>query len=269
MRLPGFSFAGHWESPDISHVMDTVSKKSLNIALIGYGKMGKEIEQLALEAGHRIVLIIDNDKDWEEKSKYLAKADVAIDFSMPKTAISNIEKCFASNIPIVVGTTGWYADFDRITDICKNENQTFFYATNFSLGVNIFSAINRKLAEIMNRFPDYDPMISETHHTQKLDAPSGTAISLAEGILNEMEQKTHWELISENQDSPLDALPIKAYRIEDVPGTHEITYQSSVDQIKIIHEAKSRKGFAKGALLAAEWIFDKKGVFRMSDLLAL
>ena len=241
----------------------------MNIALIGYGKMGKEIEQLALEAGHQITLIIDNEKDWEEKGGDLAKADVAIDFSMPKTASSNIEKCFASNVPIVVGTTGWYSNLDKITEICKKENQSLFYATNFSLGVNIFSAINKKLAEIMNRFPDYDLSLSETHHTQKLDAPSGTAISLAEGILSKVERKTHWELMEENQVAPSNALAIKAYRIKKVPGTHEITYQSDVDQIKIIHEAKSRKGFAKGALLAAEWVFDKKGVFSMNDLLAL
>lgn len=249
--------------------MENTSKKALNIALLGYGKMGKEIEQLALAAGHIITLIIDNEKDWELKGSDLNNVDVAIDFSMPKTATSNIDKCFNANIPIVVGTTGWYSDFENITATCKQNEQTLFYATNFSLGVNIFSAINKKLAEIMNRFPDYEPSISETHHTQKLDAPSGTAISLAESIISELERKTNWGLVEDNRKQATDILPIKAFRIENVPGTHEITYQSSVDEIKISHEAKSRKGFAKGALLAAEWIYNKKGVFTMTDLLAL
>lgn len=249
--------------------MENTSKKTLNIALLGYGKMGKEIEQLALDAGHRIALIIDNERDWEQKGSDLNKADVAIDFSMPKTAVSNIEKCFKSNLPIVVGTTGWYADFDAIAAICKKKNQSLFYATNYSLGVNIFSAINKKLAEIMNRFPDYDVKLSETHHTQKLDAPSGTAISLAKGILAELKRKNDWKLVDDFQNYPANSLPIKAFRIENVPGTHEIAYQSSVDEIKISHEAKSRIGFAKGALLAAEWLYNKKGVFTMTDLLAL
>ncbi|MDA3906013.1 MAG: 4-hydroxy-tetrahydrodipicolinate reductase [Bacteroidales bacterium] len=249
--------------------MKNVSKKSLNIALLGYGKMGKEIEHFAVEAGHQIVLTIDNESDWEKKGNILAKADVAIDFSLPKTAVSNIEKCFALNVPIVIGTTGWYADFDRISELCKKNNKSLFYATNFSLGVNIFSAINKKLAEIMNRFPDYDLNLSETHHTQKLDAPSGTAISLAEGILDSVERKTEWKLDKGNQEFPSNVLLIKAYRIENVPGTHEITYLSDFDEIKIIHEAKSRKGFAKGALLAAEWIYNKKGIFSMNDLLTL
>ena len=249
--------------------MEKISKKLLNIALLGYGKMGKEIEQLALQAGHHIVLIIDNEKDWEQKGYNLDKVDVAIDFSLPKTAINNIKKCFDSNLPIVVGTTGWYADFEMVKTDCIENNQSLFYASNFSLGVNIFSAINQKLAEIMNHFPDYDLQLSETHHTQKLDAPSGTAISLAESILNQMERKKTWKLVKKNEKKQADMLPIKAYRIENVPGTHEILYQSDVDEIKIIHTAKSRKGFAKGALLAAEWLHNKKGVFNMTDLLAL
>ncbi len=249
--------------------MKNISEKALNIALLGYGKMGKEIEELALEAGHKIALIIDNENDWNQKGSDLGKVDVAIDFSMPKTATSNIDKCFDANIPIVVGTTGWYSDFERITETCKREDQSLFYATNFSLGVNIFSAINKKLAEIMNHFPDYEPSISETHHTQKLDAPSGTAISLAEGILSQIKRKTNWKLDREKQEFSTDILSVKAYRIENVPGTHEITYHSDVDEIKISHEAKNRKGFAKGALLAAEWLYNKKGIFNMTDLLAL
>lgn len=249
--------------------MENSSKKPLKIALLGYGKMGKEIEQMALDAGHSIVLIIDTENDWTQKGRELEKADVAIDFSMPKTAIQNIEKCFAANVPIVVGTTGWDADFETVKIKCRAENQSLFYATNFSLGVNIFSAINKKLAAIMNRFPDYNISISETHHTQKLDAPSGTAISLAEGILENTDKKTRWELIQNQEHIPDDVIPIKAYRIEQVPGTHEITYNSTVDEIKISHQAKNRKGFAKGALLAAEWIYDKKGIFSMTDLLSL
>jgi len=249
--------------------MEKKLKKPLKIALLGYGKMGKEIEKLAVEAGHEILFVIDNENDWEQKGNDLYKADVAIDFSLPKTVTQNIEKCFAAKVPVVVGTTGWYSDFERIRKICKHENQSLFYATNFSLGVNIFSAINNKLAEIMNRFSEYEPKIIETHHTQKLDAPSGTAISLAEGILNKLDRKTSWKLDENNQIFQSNILPIKALRIENVPGTHEIMYQSSVDEIRIIHEAKNRKGFAKGAILSAEWIYDKKGVFTMSDLLAL
>lgn len=249
--------------------MTNSSKKALKIGLLGYGKMGKEIEQLALESGHQISVIIDNETDWQQKGDELTKADVVIDFSTPKTVIANIEKCFNSNVPIVVGTTGWYSDFERIKNECKIKNQSFFYASNFSLGINIFSAINTKLAEIMNRFPEYELQITETHHTQKLDEPSGTAISLAEGILNKIERKATWELVEENKKSALNSIPIKAFRIENVPGTHEINYESSVDEIKIIHRAKNRKGFAKGAILAAEWIYNKKGVYTMSDLLAL
>ncbi len=249
--------------------MENNSKKTLNIALLGYGKMGKEVEQLALAAGHQIVFIIDNESDWKLYEKNLAKADIAIDFSTPQTAIANIDKCFAVNLPIVVGTTGWYSDFERIKSDCLKKNQSLFYASNFSLGVNIFSAINTKLAEIMNRFPQYDLKINETHHTQKLDAPSGTALSLAEGILHKLERKTKWELLENDQKLADETIPIKAFRIENIPGTHEIIYDSSVDEISIRHRAKSRKGFAKGALLAAEWLSSKKGIYTMHDLLAL
>lgn len=249
--------------------MENAKLKSLNIALLGYGKMGKEIEQLAIAAGHQISVIIDNEDDWNLKAKDLAFADVAIDFSMPKTAISNIEKCFAAKVPIVIGTTGWYTDFERISQQCIKEKQSLFYATNFSLGVNIFSAINKKLAQIMNRFPEYEISITETHHTQKLDAPSGTAISLAKDIIDQLDNKNSWELHEEAKSIDANAIPIKAYRIENVPGTHEITYSSLVDTIKISHEAINRKGFAKGAILAAEWLYNKQGIFTMNDLLAL
>lgn len=249
--------------------MKNNEKKTLKIGLLGYGKMGKEIEQIALDKGHQIVFIIDNESDWKLYKNELAIADIAIDFSTPQTAISNIEKCFDANLPIVVGTTGWYADFEQIKNDCVKKNQSLFYASNFSLGVNIFSAINTKLAEIMNRFPEYDLKLTETHHTQKLDAPSGTAISLAEGILQKLERKTKWELTEHQQALADKTIPIQAFRIEHVPGTHEITYYSSVDEIEIRHTAKSRKGFAKGAVLAAEWLYPKKGIYTMQDLLAL
>jgi len=249
--------------------MENISNKGLKIAILGYGKMGKEIEKMAIAKGHTILLTLDNEKDWIDKGNLLVKADVAIDFSMPKTVVQNIEKCFDNNVPIVVGTTAWYTDFKRISEVCLNTNQSLFYATNFSLGVNIFSAVNKKLAEIMNGFQEYDVEIIETHHTQKLDAPSGTAISLAEGILSKMDRKSIWKLEGEIEGIESNTLSIKAKRIENVPGTHEIRYESEADKIKIIHEAKNRKGFAKGAVLAAEWLVDKKGVYTMSDLLAL
>lgn len=245
-------------------------KNTLNIALLGYGKMGREIEQIALAQGHKLVLIIDHEKDWIENEHILSDADVAIDFSMPQTAAGNIEKCFAANVPIVVGTTGWYADFDRIKNIALKKNQSLFYATNFSLGVNIFSTINSKLAQIMNRFPNYAVRMSETHHTQKLDAPSGTAISLAQGIINEVERIENWKLVnSPSEEISTNLLPIEAHRIDQVPGTHEIVYFSDVDEIRMVHEAKNRKGFAKGAVLAAEWLVGKKGIFTMRDFLNL
>ncbi len=249
--------------------MENYLKKPLQIALLGYGKMGREIENMALQSGHQIAVIIDNEQDWEAKEKDLAKADVAIDFSQPETAVANIERCFKRNVPIVIGTTGWYTQFEEIKKKCEQQNQSLFYASNFSLGVNLFSVINQKLAQIMNRFSEYDLSMTETHHTQKLDAPSGTAISLAEEILKEIDRKDSWELKTENKKNKDSVLPIEALRIAHVPGTHEVCYSSDVDEIKISHRALNRKGFAKGALLAAEWIIDKKGIFNMRDLLAL
>ncbi|MBN2237136.1 MAG: 4-hydroxy-tetrahydrodipicolinate reductase [Bacteroidales bacterium] len=251
--------------------MENTQAKYLKIALLGYGKMGHEIEAIAKDAGHKIALIIDTHADWQEKESLLNKVDVAIDFSLPESAVSNIKKCFAAKVPIVVGTTGWYSEFEAIKNLCMEEKNTLFYASNFSLGVNIFSAVNTKLAEIMNRFPDYRVSLKETHHTQKLDAPSGTAITLAEGIIRKTEKLKSWELVENKSPEQLakDLLPITAIREEQVPGTHEIVYHSEVDFIEIKHEAKNRKGFAKGAVLAAEWIVGKTGLFTMNDLLAL
>lgn len=245
--------------------------KSLQIALLGYGKMGKIIHKLAQEAGHTIAVIIDNTTDWEDKKKELQNVDVAIDFSMPETAVQNIKKCFEANIPVVVGTTGWYDHFEQIKADCIQNKHSLFYASNFSLGVNIFSAINRKLAQIMDAFPQYKVSMTETHHTQKKDAPSGTAISLANEIIQEIKTLDTWELVNNAQAKPSssNALPIEALRIENVPGTHVISYTSSVDELKISHEAYSREGFARGAITAAEWLVGKIGVFNMKDLLKL
>lgn len=235
----------------------------MNIALLGYGKMGKEIEKIATDRGHKIGLIIDVDNASDFNHESLKNIDVAIDFSTPSSAYDNIIKCFENNLPVVCGTTGWLDKKTEVEKTCKEKNQTFFWASNFSLGVNIFFKLNNHLAKVMNNFPQYDVKIDETHHTAKLDAPSGTAITLAEGLLDEMERKKSWQLDSEKKD----ILNITAHRIENVPGIHEITYESEEDFISIKHDAKSRRGFALGAVIAAEFIFDKKGIFTMDDVL--
>ena len=236
----------------------------MKIALIGYGKMGKEIEQIALQRGHNIPLKIDIDNQHEFVSENLKKVDVAIEFSKPETAVENYRKCFAAGTPVVSGTTGWLADYDAIKAEVMKSGNTFFYASNFSLGVNIFFALNQYLAKIMNHFPAYEVTVEETHHTQKLDAPSGTALSLAKDILKEIERKNQWQL--DKQDTA-DTLKITAIRRDTVPGIHTINYDSEVDFIEITHSAKSRKGFALGAVLAAEFVQGKKGVLSMNDML--
>lgn len=237
----------------------------MNIALLGYGKMGKEIEKIALERGHTIVLKIDVDNVSDMTSENLQKADVAIDFSVPSSAYDNIMKCFESNLPIVSGTTGWIDRKQEVEKECREKNQTFFYASNYSLGVNLFFKLNQFLAKIMGPFDQYDVAIEETHHTQKLDAPSGTAITLAEDILDNIERKSTWELDSEDKSK----LNIKAIRKENVPGIHTVTYDSEVDYITMTHSAKSRKGFALGAVLAAEFAKDNKGILTMDDLMQI
>ncbi|MCD7936087.1 MAG: 4-hydroxy-tetrahydrodipicolinate reductase [Tannerellaceae bacterium] len=234
----------------------------MNIALIGYGKMGKTIEQIARDRGHRIVAIIDINNPQDFDSENFKKADVAIEFTTPDTAFDNYMKCFAANIPVVSGTTGWLDRLSVIREKC-NEGQTFFYASNFSIGVNIFFALNKYLARIMNKFPAYDVSMTETHHIHKLDAPSGTAITLAEGILEHVDRKKDWKLdTGENKED----LVIKAIREGEVPGIHEIRYDSEVDYISIKHDAKSRAGFALGAVIAAEFTAGKKGFLGMEDL---
>ena len=233
----------------------------MNIALFGYGKMGKTIERIAISRGHNIVAKIDIDSaDYD-----ISKADVAIDFSVPTEAFNNINICFKKGIPIISGTTGWLKNYDKALENCKKYNGAFIYASNYSLGVNLFFELNNQLAKMMRNFNDYNINIEETHHTQKLDAPSGTAITLAEGIIANSD-KENWSLdVTENQKT----IPIVARRIENVPGTHIVNYTSAVDEIEIKHTAKNRDGFALGAIIAAEWIKDKKGVFTMKDVLGL
>lgn len=229
----------------------------MNIALLGYGKMGKTIEKIAIERGHSIVI-----KTSLEDGYDITKADVAIDFSVPDAAFFNIVNCFKNGIPVISGTTGWLHNYDKAIEICKQEEGTFLYASNFSLGVNIFFELNRILSKLMKGQPQYKVSLEEIHHTQKLDAPSGTAISLANDIIDHSDYKK-WSLGTPKPDE----IGITAKRIENVPGTHEITYASSVDSIQIKHTAHSREGFAVGAVIAAEWIYGKKGVFTMKDVL--
>jgi dihydrodipicolinate reductase len=237
----------------------------MKIALIGYGKMGKEIEKIALNRGHEIVSIIDVNNPEEFESRAFEIADVAIEFSQPGTALANYRKCFQKHIPVVTGTTGWLDHLDEIKQQCETEGQTFFYASNFSIGVNIFFAINKYLAKIMNRFPGYDVQMEEVHHIHKLDAPSGTAITLAEGILENLDRKTQWK-IEENGDSSPEILNIRAVREGEVFGIHEVEYESESDIISIKHHAKNRSGFALGAVLAAEFTAGKKGFLSMNDI---
>jgi len=236
----------------------------MKIAIIGYGKMGHEIEKVAIERGHTIALIIDQNNFDELTVSNLQKCDVAIEFTTPHTAYSNYNTCFNAGVPVVSGTTGWLEQYDELTNICREKNQTFFYASNFSIGVNVFYEINKQLSRIMNNFANYDVDIEEIHHTQKLDAPSGTAISLANEIIKNVERKTQW--VNNKTDNKQD-LFIKSIREGQVVGTHTINYNSDVDFIEIKHFAKNRKGFALGAVLAAEFICDKKGIFGMNDLL--
>ena len=235
----------------------------MKIALIGYGKMGKTIEQIALQRGHQIVSIIDINNTADFDSEAFRSADVAIEFTTPATALGNYMRCFEANVPVVSGTTGWLSHLDEVKAKCEQEGKTFFYASNFSVGVNIFFALNRYLAKIMNGFPAYDVRMTEVHHIHKLDAPSGTAITLAEGILDNVERKERWTL--ETAEQPTD-LPIHAIREGEVPGIHEIIYESEADTISIKHDAKSRAGFALGAVIAAEFTAGKKGFLGMSDL---
>ncbi len=236
----------------------------MKIALLGYGRMGQEIHKLAEKRGHEIVLIIDNDEEWQEKAPSLKEADVAIEFTTPESAVDNIMHCFEADIPVVVGTTGWIEDIESIRKTSIEQNKGLFFSPNFSIGVNLFFDLNKYLASLMSKWENYEISIEETHHIHKLDAPSGTAIVLANDIIRYNERKEKW--VKELQENP-DEVGIKSYRSEDVPGTHIIRYESEMDAIVITHTAKNRKGFALGALLAAEWIKGKRGFFEMRDLL--
>lgn len=236
----------------------------MKIALIGYGKMGHQIEQIAIERGHSIVSVIDVNNVSDFDSPAFRSADVAIEFSAPSSAFENYKKCFALHIPVVAGTTGWLEHLDEVKVACTDGKQTFFYASNYSLGVNIFFALNKYLARIMNQYPAYDVRMEEIHHIHKLDAPSGTAITLAEGLIDNIDSKKRWNL--EDEETPAD-IAIHCIREGEVPGIHEVVYESDADIISIKHDAKSRKGFALGAVLAAEFIKGKKGFFGMDDML--
>lgn len=242
----------------------------MNIALLGYGKMGKTIERIAVERGHRIVLKVGTLNATTYTDAELKAADVAIEFSRPEFAYDNILRCFSVDVPVVVGTTGWLSRLDEIKEICKADKHAFFYASNFSVGVNIFFRLNETLAKLMNPQPQYNVAMEEIHHVHKLDKPSGTGITLAEGIIAHLDRKTKWEDAEPGTDlSVLDenVLPIVSKRIGEVPGTHTVSYTSAVDRIDITHTAHSREGFALGAVLAAEFLKDKKGIYGMSDLL--
>ena len=246
----------------------------MNIALIGYGKMGKMIESIAVERGHSVILKIDIDNLDDFTQKNLKEVQVAIEFTKPEMAITNIIRCIEFKVPVVSGTTGWFNRLEEVKRLCTEHNGSMLCTSNFSIGVNIFFEINRQLARIMNCFPEYSADIEEIHHTQKLDAPSGTAISIAEGIISEIPRIREWNLAETGRAPSIPhetrhatSLPIHAIRRDSVPGTHSVKYTSEIDDIEIIHTAHNRKGFALGAVLAAEFIHDKKGIFSMKDVL--
>jgi len=234
----------------------------MNIALLGYGKMGKEIESIALQRGHRIVLKVSGNNANTFSLEELKKADVAIEFSTPHTVIKNIKQCFDARVPIVVGATGWYNSFKEIETECKQKNGTLFHATNFSLGVNVFMKVNSYLAELMNKYDSYNVEMEEIHHIHKLDKPSGTAITLANRIIEKISRKNNYSITDKDPET----IFIKDVREGEVPGTHIVKYTSDVDDIEIMHKAHNRKGFALGAVIAAEYIKSKKGIFTMNDL---
>lgn len=241
-------------------------RSRMKTVLIGYGKMGKEIEKLLLSRGHEIVLIVDENNTSELNDSNLKRlgAEVAIEFSTPSTAYGNILTCLKAGVGIVCGTTGWLNKFDEVKEVCAGENGTFFYASNYSVGVNMMFRLNEKLAEMMDGFPQYDVTVEEVHHTQKKDAPSGTAITIAEGIVNNLERKKKW--VGETTTTPGE-LEVVAVRRSVVPGIHTVTYESEADLITLTHNAKGRTGFAIGAVMAAEFICGKKGIYTMSDML--
>ncbi len=242
----------------------------MKIALLGYGKMGQIIEQVALHREHEVVLKIDACNRHELTDENLRRAAIAIDFSTPYAVMGNIQACFKANVPIVVGTTGWYDQLPAVKAECEHNKHTLLYGANFSVGVNLFFAINKVVAKLMNSYPQYETQIDEIHHMSKIDSPSGTAIAIAEGVLKQLQRKKEWvnNLIDSGKETipKPDQLLIESYRIEDVPGTHTVVYSSEVDDIEIKHTAHNRNGFALGAILAAEWLQGKTGFFSVDDL---
>lgn len=244
----------------------------MKIALLGYGKMGKIIEKIALSRKHEIVLTIDHETLHDLTPENLQKADVVIEFTTPASVLSNVEHCFNANIPVVVGTTGWYEHLPEVKQQCTDGNKALLWASNFSVGVNVFFHVNKLLAKVMNRYPYYEVQVEEIHHTQKMDSPSGTAITIAEGIINNTDTKNEWVNVLTTDDSDDDAnvapnqLLIESLRIDSVPGTHTVIYDSEVDSIEFKHTAHNRNGFALGAVLAAEWLHDKKGFYSVEAM---
>lgn len=242
----------------------------MKIVLLGYGKMGQLIERFAMKRGHEVVLIVDESNRSSITSEDLEDADMAIDFSTPDAALENISLCFESDLPLVVGTTGWYEHLEEVKETCLDADQSLLYGSNFSIGVNIFFHINKMLAKAVNPYKQYDVQVEEIHHIHKLDAPSGTAITIAEGILENSDDKKSWVNSVEGSGEEIipkaDELLIESLRIEEVPGTHTVLYSSEVDQIEFKHTAHSREGFALGAVIAAEWLFGKKGFYQVTEM---
>ncbi|MCX6302237.1 MAG: 4-hydroxy-tetrahydrodipicolinate reductase [Bacteroidia bacterium] len=236
----------------------------MNIALIGYGRMGHEIEEIAVARGHAVKIIIDKDNISDLNKENLKGIDVAIEFSSPEAAFENISKCLGMKVPVVSGTTGWLKDYDKAAEICRKNNTSFIHSSNFSIGVNLLFRLNAELAKQMSNYKDYSVFIEEIHHTKKMDAPSGTAITLAEGITKQHPGYTGWRFENDIKDN---LIPVRSVREGVVPGTHTISWDSTVDTLSLKHEAKNRKGFAVGTVIAAEFIYTRKGVFTMNDIL--
>jgi 4-hydroxy-tetrahydrodipicolinate reductase len=245
---------------------DNSTRKKLKIALVGYGKMGRAIEAIALQRGHEIVLKIDLDNAADFTAANLQKADVAIEFTAPHSAFANVMRCLEYGVPVVCGSTGWLDRIEEVKAYCLQKDGCFLYASNFSVGVNIFFEINKRLAELMKPHDEYNVWMEEIHHTQKRDAPSGTAVTLAEQVLAQVDRKTKW--VNSATENPSE-LSIVSKRIDPAPGTHTVTYESPIDTIGIVHTAHNRTGFATGAVLAAEFVIGKKGIFSMKEVLGL
>lgn len=242
----------------------------MKIVILGYGKMGQLIEKFALKRGHEIALIVDADNRESITVEDLADADIAIDFSTPDAALENISLCFEADLPLVVGTTGWYEHLQEVKETCLEADQALLYGSNFSIGVNIFFHINKLLAKAVSPYQQYDVEVEEIHHIHKLDAPSGTAITIAEGIIENSDLKKSWvnQVVGSNEEvvNKPNELLIESLRIEEVPGTHTVLYSSEVDQIEFKHTAHNRDGFALGAVVAAEWLYGKKGFYQVTEI---